>query len=61
MLWGIWEIVNAKDFKSLPYVLSNPENLLVGISGVLGMKESHFLSKNVIWENAVGYPRNGEC
>ena len=28
---------------------------------VLGMKESHFLSKNVFWENAVGYLRNGEC
>ena len=25
------------------------------------MKESHFLSKNVFWENAVGYLRNGEC
>ena len=25
------------------------------------MKESHFLSKNVFWENAVAYLRNGEC
>ena len=24
------------------------------------MKESHLLSKNVFWENAVGYLRNGE-
>ena len=24
-------------------------------------KESHFLSKNVFWRNAVGYLRNGEC
>ena len=38
-----------------------PENWLVGISGALGMQESHFLSKNVFWENAVGYLRNGEC
>ena len=27
----------------------------------LGLKESHFLSKNVFWGNAVGYLRNGEC
>ena len=25
------------------------------------MKESHFLTKNVFWGNAVGYLRNGEC
>ena len=25
------------------------------------MKESYFLSKNVFWENGVGYLRNGEC
>ena len=25
------------------------------------MKESHYLSKNVIWENAVEYPINSEC
>ena len=42
-------------------MFSTPENLLVGISGVLGIKESHFLSKNVFWENAVGYLRNSEC
>ena len=34
-------------------MFSTPENLLVGISGALGMKENHFLSKNVLWENAV--------
>ena len=42
-------------------MFSTPENLLVGISGALGMKERHFLSKNVFWENALGYLRNGEC
>ena len=42
-------------------MFSTPENLLVGISGVLGIKESHFLSKNVFWENAVEYLRNSEC
>ena len=41
-------------------MFSTPENLLVFISGVLGMKKSHFLSKNVFWENAVGYLRNAE-
>ena len=35
-------------------MFSTPENLLVEFSGALGMKESHFLSKIVIWENAVG-------
>ena len=38
-----------------------PENLLVKISGALGMKQSHFLSKNLFWGNAVGYLRNREC
>ena len=42
-------------------VFCTPENLLVGISRALGMKESHFLSKNVFWENAVWYLRNSEC
>ena len=36
-------------------VLSTLEILLVGISGALRMKESHFLSKYVFGENAVGY------
>ena len=34
-------------------VFSMTENLLVGITGALGTKENHFLSKNVFWENAV--------
>ena len=41
-------------FRTVTIVFSTPENLLVGISGAQGMKESHFLSKNVLWENAVG-------
>ena len=60
MLWGISEMVNARALKPVPIVFSSPENILVGISGALGMKESHFLSKNVFWETAVGYLRNGE-
>ena len=47
-------------FETCPIVFSSLENLLVGIPGALGMKESHFLSKNVFWENAVGYLRNSE-
>ena len=34
---------------------------LIGFSGALRMKVSHFLSKNVFWENAVGYLINSEC
>ena len=46
---------------NLSHCVQQPWKLvLVGISGALGMKESHFLSKNVFWENAVGYLRNGE-
>ena len=45
-------------FKPLPLCLA-PLKTLVGIS--LGMIGSHFVSKNVFWDNAVGYLRNGEC
>ena len=41
-------------------MFSTLENLLVGISGALEMKESHFFSKKVFWENAVGYLKNSE-
>ena len=53
--------MGTETFRIVIIVFSTPENLLVGITGALGMKESHFLSKNVFWENAVGYLRNGEC
>ena len=52
--------MGTETFRTVTIVFSTPENLLVGISGALGMKETHFLSKNVFWENAVGYLRNGE-
>ena len=61
MLWSISETVNARAFTPLPLCSTTPENLLVGISGALGMKENQFLSKNVFWENAVEYLRNSEC
>ena len=35
-------------------MFSTPENLLVGISGALGTKESHFLSKNVFLRKCCG-------
>ena len=60
ILWGISETVNARAFKPLSIVFSTPENLLIGITGALGTKVSHFLSKNVFWENAVGYLTNVE-
>ena len=48
-------------FQTFAIVFSTPWNLLVGITGALGTKESHFLSWNLFWENAVEYLRNGEC
>ena len=44
--------IDCYSFQTFAIVFSTPENLLVGISGALGMKESHFLSKK-FWENAV--------
>ena len=44
MLWGISEMVNARDLQTFAIVFSTPENLLVGICGALGMNESHFVS-----------------
>ena len=43
----------CESFQTCAIVFSTPENWLVGISGALGMKVSHFLSKNVFWENTV--------
>ena len=48
-------------FQTFAIVFSTPVNLLVGISGALGMSVSPFLSRNVFWENVVGYVGNGEC
>ena len=70
MLWGISEMVSARAFKPLPLCSISQSRFIFQVvcSGmqvisvvVLQMKESHFLSKNVFWENAVGYLRNGEC
>ena len=61
MQWSISEMVSARTFKPLPLYSAPQKNLLVGITGALGMKENHFLSKNVCWENAAGYFRNSEC
>ena len=48
-------------FQTFAIVFNTPWNLLVGITGALGTKESHFLSWNMFWENAVEYLRNSEC
>ena len=61
MLWGISEMVSDRAFKAMPLCSAPLKKLLVGIPGALSLKESHFLSKNVFWENAVGNLRNGEC
>ena len=53
--------MGTETFRTVTIVFSTPENLLVGITGALGMTESHFLSKNMFWENVVGYLRNSEC
>ena len=57
MLWVSQKLQMLEHFVIL---FSTLENLLVGISGALGTKKSHFLSKNVFWENAVGNLRYGE-
>ena len=44
MQWSVSETVNARNFKTLAIVFSTPENILVEISGALGMIGSHFLS-----------------
>ena len=49
------------EFQTFAIVFSTPKNLLVGMSGTLGMKESHFLCKNLFCENVVVYLRNSEC
>ena len=57
----ISETMRTRSFQTCVIVFSTPENLLVGISGALGMKKSHFLSKIVFSEIVVGYLRNGAC
>ena len=42
--WWMLELSN------LCHCVQHPENLLVGSSGALGTKESHFLSKNMCFE-----------
>ena len=44
MQWSISETMNARALQTFAILFSTPENLLIGISGALGMKESHFLS-----------------
>ena len=42
------------ELSNLAIVFSTPENILVGISGAIGMKESHFLSKMCFEEMLLG-------
>ena len=41
------ETVNARAFKPLSLCSAPLKNLVVGITGALEMKETHFLSKNI--------------
>ena len=52
--WSTLEMVNARAFKLFAIMLSNHENLLVGISGALGMKEAYFLSKHCVMRKCCG-------
>ena len=61
MLWDNLSNGECKSFQTFAIVFSTSENWLVGISGGLKMKESHFLCKKVFWENAEGYLRYSEC
>ena len=47
MLWDISEMVNARACKPLPLYSAPLKILLAEICGALGMKESHFVRKNV--------------
>ena len=51
----------CKGFHTFAIVFGTPENLLVGMTAILEMKESHFLCKNMFCENAEGYLRYSEC
>ena len=42
------------ELSTFAIVFSTPENVLVGISGALGMKESHFLSYNMCLRKCSG-------
>ena len=57
---GYLKIGECYSFQTFAIVLSTLKTLLVEIIGALKKTESHFLSKNVCWENAVEYLRNDE-
>ena len=61
MLWGISELVNARALNFLP--LCSAPIILFNRNFWSSRNEWKPLSKkkNVFWENAVGYLRNGEC
>ena len=45
---------DCESFQTFAIVFSTPENLLVGITGALGTKESHFLSKKGVLRKCCG-------
>ena len=49
-------------FQTFAILFCTPENLLVGISGALGLKQkATFPAKYMFWENAVEYLRKTDC
>ena len=58
MLLGISETANVRAFKPLSLCSAPLKTYLEGFLELYGMKEGHFLRKNVFWENGVGYLRN---
>ena len=53
-------MVNARAFKHLPLCSAPLKTYYVVISEAVEMRESHYVSKNVFWENAVEYLINGK-
>ena len=50
MLWDISEMVNARAFQTFAIVFSTPKNLLVMISGALGMKRKPLSKQKCVFE-----------
>ena len=61
MLWSISVTLQCYSFQSFATVFSTTENLLVGISGDLGIRQKAiFSAKMMFWENPVEYLRNSQ-
>ena len=62
MLWGISKTVNARASQTFAILFSIQENLLIGISGALGMKESLLCKQKYVLTKCCGVSQtHGEC